>query len=104
VSDKSEAWSEAADLAEAYAGYGYASARDRGVPAVRVEEMRTALRLLKAGDPDAFYAAVSIDYAAPAAGAVAQAFRMRAEDEERREAPGDPTDPVQMVIPPEAKP
>lgn len=63
---------------------------------MRMEEMRTALRLLRAADKDAFYAVVSADYATPAAHAVATCLAARADGEAEREMQTDPTPTVAM--------
>lgn len=86
MGQKSDAWSDAATYAASIAGVEENVARDRGVPAERLNDMRAALRVVKAGDPEAFSVVVSEDYAAPAARAVAQLVAYRAEAEQEREA------------------
>lgn len=81
-----DAWSDASQYAASVAGVGEQAARDRGVPDARMRRMRGALELLREGDPDAFYAAINVDYAAPASAAVASCLAMRAEVEQEREA------------------
>lgn len=56
------------------------------MPPERLADMRAALRIAHAGDPDAFYVVVNQDYAAPAAHAVAQLVAYRAEAEQEMEA------------------
>lgn len=47
--------------------------------------MRTALKVACRSDRDAFYAVVSLDYATPAAQAVARCLAIRADSERDRE-------------------
>lgn len=90
---------EMAEYAATVAGVGEQAARDRGVSVERLEEMRTALRLVQKADRDAFYAVVSFDYAAPAAQAVARCLAVRADSEAERE----PTNPNYVPPPGEVK-
>lgn len=96
---------EAAEYAEAVAGVGDFTGRDRGVPEERLGEMRAAWRLLQAGDRDAFYVVLN-EHATRAAKAVAELVGKRADDEmERATRPAtdnEPTNPTIMDIPPEA--
>lgn len=93
MSEVSDTWGAAADLADRFAGIGYEVGRVRGVPEVLVAEMRAALKLLRKADPDAFLEVVVSDYAKPAADAVAGALRLRAEVEAERAMQKEPTNP-----------
>ena len=92
------AWVEASEYAANVAGVDEQAARDRGVPAARVDAMRTAVNLLGRGDPDAFYV-VLCEHSSRGGKAVADLMRFRAESEAERE----PTNPTGFVVPPEAR-
>jgi hypothetical protein len=92
VSEKSEAWKEAAEYAASVAGVGEHAARDRGVSVERVERMLGLLEMLKRDDPDAFYVCVN-RYATEAAQAVARCLAMRADHETEAAMQDEPTNP-----------
>lgn len=93
---------EMASYARDVAGVGKRVARDMGVPEERTKFVRELLQMMDEHDHDALYSVLTEDYGYPAAKAVADLLRARAEVEGGLR--DDPTDPVWMVIPPEAKP
>lgn len=101
MSEASEAWAEAATLADRCAGIGYEHGRVRGVPDVQIADMRTALAVLRKADPEAFLEVVVTDYAKPAAEAVAGTIKLRAEVEAERAMQKEPTNP--NYVPPEGE-
>ena len=102
VSERTNAFLEMAEYARAVASVGEHPERHHGVERVRVDDMRVAFRLLQKGDPEAFRCIIS-EYATNGANAVAQLVSSRAEWEYEREIVNDPTDPVIMDVPPEAR-
>lgn len=101
------AWNEAAKLCVWAASAGYSASKVRDVPPERVDLMRRMLNNLRAADASAFNEVVC-EYAQHAANGIAEVIGLRAEVETARAqrqplTDDDPTDPVRIIPPPEAK-
>lgn len=102
----SDAWMAAADLARRMASVGASASLVRDVPGERVELMRQMMGHLRKADPEAFNEVVC-EHARHAADSIAEIVAYQAEVEvERANRPvehDDPTQPIRIIPPPEAK-
>ena len=102
------AWNEAAKLAAWAAAAGYSASKVRDVPPERVDLMKRMLDAVKKADPLAFNEVICTEHAQHAANGIAEVVGLRAEVETARAnrqplTDDDPTDPVRIIPPPEAR-
>lgn len=102
MSERADAWMDAADYAANVAGVDEQAARDRGVPVERIRRMEGCFEVLRAGDPDAFYVLCCRE-SSRGGNAVASLVRFRAETEREKAMQLEDTNPNGFTVPPEAK-